>query len=370
MEKTMNQNILIASDSFKGSLSSQEIGDVFQHFFNNVHVIPLADGGEGSLDALKISNANLKKHYFEGMNTYGEVMKQHYFIDEQTAYIETASICGIDDRQDILRSTSQGIGLALSDAFAQGIKQIYVFLGGTGSNDAGMGLMAALGYQFLDSNGELLAAITENLNHVDSIISPSNGVDFFKIYLISDVVNELTGPMGTSYVFGPQKGAKASNIEEIEKGVSNFANVVSKHFNRDYRSSQSSGAAGGIPFAIMNCFNYEVFSGIDFISKKMGLEAAIKKSDIVISGEGRIDQQSFFGKTIQHVIALCQKYEKPYVLICGKNEMNHYYDPLCIGIFEMMDVALSFEESMTQGKTVLSRLIKLQVEEKIRQKAQ
>lgn len=234
---------LIAVDSFKGSMSSIEIGETIKEVLPNTDFIPIADGGEGSLDVLSYINPQYKWVTFEGADTYLNLVKQHYLINGDKAYIESALICGFTSKdKDILNSSSYGIGLALKDAFQKGIKHIYLFLGGTGSNDGGMGLLSALGYQFNQNN---LRPTSKNMIKIHDITMPKQPIHFESVTLLSDVNNPLLGEKGATYIFGPQKGGNPEMLNALEKGMENWAYHINHLTKQDNTMLPGAGAAGG-----------------------------------------------------------------------------------------------------------------------------
>lgn len=323
---------LIAVDSFKGSMSSIKIGETLTEVLPHSDFIPIADGGEGSLDVLSFLNPHNKWVTFDGKDTYLNPSKQRYLINGDKAYIESALICGFTTKEkDILNSSSYGIGLALKDAFQKGIKHIYLFLGGTGSNDGGMGLLSALGYQF---NQNKLKPTSKNMIKIRDITMPKHPIQFESVTLLTDVNNPLLGEKGATYIFGPQKGGKLEMLHELEKGMENLVSHINHLTKQDNATCSGAGAAGGLGYPLLGFMDTTIKSGIQYISKMSNLEEKIKAYDVVITGEGKIDAQSFDGKVIHHVIELCQKYHKPYVLLCGINELEDYDDPLCLGIYQ------------------------------------
>lgn len=353
----MNKKILVATDSFKGSMSSKEVGDIVTSILSEATSIPLADGGEGSLDVIQSVFKDSHKTSYDGVSTYGKNEKQIYLIHNNTAYIESALISGFKEARTILESTSKGIGLALLNAYELGIKDVYIFLGGTGCNDGGMGLLEALGYQFYDVENKILKGNTQNIRNIHLIKSPPKQIKFNSVNLISDVKNPLLGPLGATHIFGPQKGATDDIIDSLERSMNHYAQVISHHFQKDKASTPSSGAAGGIGFSLMNLFDVNVISGIKYISDIVDLDKHIQESDIVFTGEGKVDVHSFYGKTISHVISLCHQYNKPYILICGVNELKDYKDHLLLGIYQMVDYADSIEDSLVNSRKILKKLM-------------
>lgn len=353
----MNKKVLVATDSFKGSMTSKEVGEIITSVLTNAFDVPLADGGEGSLDVIQSVFKDTHKISFNGISTYGEKETHNYLIHENTAYIESSIISGFNEARTILKSTSKGIGLALLDAFERGMQDVNIFLGGTGCNDGGMGLLEALGYQFYDDKDQYLKGNTQNIGKIHTIKAPPKQIKFNSVNLISDVTNSLLGPLGATRTFGPQKGASIDIIDTIEKSMAHYAQLIAHHFQKDYASTPASGAAGGIAFSLMNLFDVEIISGIEYISDLVELEKHIIKNDIIITGEGKIDAHSFYGKTISHVISLCHQFNKPYILICGINELRDYKDDLLLGIYQMVDYSKNIKKSMENPSYVLLKMI-------------
>lgn len=359
--------ILLAIDSFKSSMSAHEIVDVIEENAKEHTFIKktLADGGEGSLDILQ-TTLDLEKIPLTTLDTYQRKIETYYLFDFEAkeAYIETAMICGLEalDPQDldVMESSSLGVGLAIKDAQKRGAQNINLFLGGTASNDGGLGLLKGLGYQLLGAKGQVLQGKTKDLGKLLGIIKPDKELSQVKLTLISDVINPLIGTDGATHVFGHQKGASPKDILTIEKAMVHYQEVLSTYFYSDFSKETSSGAAGGIPFALMNLFDFRVKSGIDFFWNLLELEDALASVDLVLTGEGKIDHQSFQGKTISRVIEKAREQNKKYFLICGLSDIpikKLEEDPLFQGILELRKHASSLEESMSDAKNILAKTI-------------
>lgn len=351
--------MLIATDSFKNSISSEEIAAIFAATFPNVVQAPLADGGEESLEVVS-SVIPCEKVVVETEDAYRRPLETYYLLNRKTktAYVEVAKICGLpsDMVLDVWKTSSYGIGIVLQDAQQQGAETIYLFLGGTGFSDGGMGALVALGFSFLDASGQVLPPVTESLEQVVTVLPPTAQLSVKKIYLVSDVKNRLLGPEGMTYTYALQKGATQGELPALERGTEQYAECLQQLSGRDCTTLASSGAAGGIAFALMNFYPTTVLSGIEYIAKLVELENKIKEANIVVTGEGCIDEQSFYGKTISHVITLCQKYQKPYVLLCGIAKIEHH-DELCKGVFQLVDYNTLENESLKEPEKVLRRLL-------------
>jgi len=322
-------NVLIATDKFKGSLSAEEVGEAISRGLRNanpnltIRFHPMADGGDGSLDILK-SHLNLEALEVDTVDPLGRRMRAQYYKGKGIAFIEVASASGLvllenHERNPLLTST-YGTGLMIRDAIVKGCHEIYLFLGGSATNDAGMGIAAALGCEFLDEDGTVLAPTGQNLTKVRSI--KKSQLKEIQFTLLCDVTNPMFGYKGAAYVYAPQKGADDEMIKYLDGGLQNFNKVIQQQLNRDVNQLEGSGAAGAIGAGMVALFDANLKKGFDTIASLTNLEEAIEGADWVISGEGRLDEQSLQGKVIDGVAKLCRKYNKPLRLIVGKNELN------------------------------------------------
>lgn len=317
--------VLIAPDSFKGSMSANTvidiIGKVALEFGMELNGIPLADGGEGSLSSLE-SVKDLVRRHLVVKDAYLNDKETYYLLssDQKTAYIEVALICGIEDFEvselDVLKSSSYGLGQAIQDACSKGVDDIYVFLGGSATNDGGMGLLNALGYEFYDKSSKKLKPISRNLELVESVSIPRKLIRP-NIIVINDVDNPLYGPEGATYIYGTQKGGETMELDMLEKGMIQYACILNQITGKSYHDMEGSGAAGGLGYALKTALAASFTSGSDFFSEALELSAAIKKSDLVITGEGKVDAQTFFGKVISKVLSLSEKEAKDVLIIAG-----------------------------------------------------
>ena len=348
-----------AFDSFKNSISSIKITSIVSQILPNVIEVPLADGGEGSLQILN-KYKRLERIELEVDDAYMNRKFTYFLYDKSTntAYIESALICGIEgldiSKASIYDSSSIGVGQAIKYAIdTYRCKHIYIFLGGTASNDGGFGLMSELGYEFYDIIDKHVTPILNNVASISSFKRTFNTDAHF--YLVSDVENSLLGPLGATHVFGPQKGVTIDILDDVEYRISLLARML----DTKNETRTSSGAAGGIGYGLMNIGDCTVLSGIEFFSNLSSLESHIMNCDLVLAGEGKIDKQSFYGKTISHIIDLCRRYQKPYYLICGYSELSieELGDPLCMGILPISVYSDSIEDSIFNGSKYLKKLL-------------
>jgi glycerate 2-kinase len=326
--------ILIASDKFKGSLSAKEVCEAIRTGLLkldpslSVISVPLADGGEGTSELLTLNskgsviNCSVSDPLFRKVNaSYG------ISGDGATAFIEMASASGLHllakEERNPLNTTTYGSGELIADAIARGVNKIILAIGGSATNDAGIGMATALGMKFLDQHGNELQPIGSNLNHIHSFDDTHFLLKKKKleVVVLCDVDNELYGPQGAAFVYGPQKGADNRGVKVLDQGLKHFAVVIKKEFNADVHFP-GAGAAGGLGAGAKIFLNAAFNRGIDFMLKALHLEDQIKLADLVITGEGKMDEQTLSGKVVLGVTNLARNYNKPVVAIVGKNELS------------------------------------------------
>lgn len=308
--------VVIAIDSFKGSLSSLEAGnaikDGIEEFCKDVDVIAVADGGEGSVEAM-MSGVGASRCEALVSDPLRRPLKAMYAKTDTLAIMEMASTSGLTllkkgERNPLLTDT-YGLGEMVRKALNFGIREFVVGIGGSATNDAGTGMLEALGYKFYDKNGNLLKANGGNLAKIsridDSKAMPS--LKEAKFSIACDVVNPLYGENGAAYIYGPQKGATIEMVEELDAGLRNFAKVTSELLGVDNSGLAGSGAAGGLGFGFVSFLGAELKSGFKVVSETINLKERLKGADLVITGEGRLDHQSIMGKTPSEVAKLAKQ---------------------------------------------------------------
>lgn len=326
------KKILLAFNSLKGSLSAAQanacVGKVLQEISEQIeiHSISMADGGEGSLDSL-VMHTHAKTVYCTAADALHRTIETSYLYNEQqqTAYIESAKSIGITllTAKEInpLEANSFGLGLVLLHAINKGAKHIYLFLGGTATSDAGLGMLSALGFRFLGEKGEEIKKLnTLNLLNIRTILKPHT-IHFPQIKLIADVKNPFYGPHGAAYVYAPQKGARDSDLPLLDSLLKHTADISVKQALPDPQHITGAGAAGGIAGTLAAWLHAEIISGAHFFEILHELDQHIAQSHLVISGEGRFDSQSLQGKFTGRLAELCKKHGKPLLLFCGKNTL-------------------------------------------------
>ncbi|MEZ7890122.1 MAG: glycerate kinase [Candidatus Wallbacteria bacterium] len=330
--------ILIAPDSFKGTLTSKQAGKIIAKAANKIlgkceiRILQIADGGEGTLDAVSESLCGRMK-YIRVKSIKNPLLKditaRYGIIGEETAFIEMAAASGLTlipyKNGNAMNTSSYGTGQLIADALKKGCRKIYVAIGGSATNDGGIGMMSALGVKFLDESNKVLQPIGRNLIKIREIditgLDPLvKKADFIGL---CDVTNPLTGPNGATFIFGPQKGANGKYKLELEKGMVNYANLLNKMFKVNIDSIKGSGAAGGLGAALVTFLNAELKSGIETIFKIIEFEGLLKKADLVVTGEGKIDSQSANGKVLAGIGRIAKKHSIPVLALAGSLSAGH-----------------------------------------------
>ena len=320
-------NVLIAPDKFKGSLTASEVCNAIEQGLLQfdetltIEKIPLADGGEGSLEIIE-QHLDLQTVSLEVSDPLGRSIKASYRLSETTAYIEMAAASGLDllkeDERNCLFTSSLGTGQLILDAYSRGITQIYLFVGGSATNDAGMGILNALGVRAL-GNDQFLKPIGSSLLDLTGFDETKQRIHATEISftVVCDVKNLLFGPQGAAFVYAPQKGADSRSVELLDQGLRNFAQVVLKQQGISVDNFEGAGAAGGVAAGIKAFFPANIRSGIEAIIEIVGLAEAVAAADLIITGEGKFDHQTLEGKVVHGVHHLCSRYQKRMAVICG-----------------------------------------------------
>lgn len=328
--------VVIAPDSFKDSLSAHGIAQAialgWQQVFPNAEIIqcPMADGGEGSIEAvLEVCSGQWREQLVQGPLGESVLAKWGWLDAKKTAIIEMAQASGIQllqpSQRDACNSSTYGTGQLVIAALDAGAKEIVLTVGGSATNDAGTGLLKALGAEFLDAKHNPLAAggialqnlAKINLDQLDPRIQQT------QFRLAADVTNPLCGPNGASHIFGPQKGASSSQVLELDQALSHFADVTAQLLGVDQRNEAGAGAAGGLGFAAKTFLKAEFRSGVEVIAELNQLAAKIQGADWVITGEGKFDAQTLNGKTPFGVAKIAQSANVPVIVIAGTLGENY-----------------------------------------------
>lgn len=322
--------VVVAIDSLKGSLTSMEAGIAVKEGIlaarpdAEVIVKPLADGGEGTTDAL-IEGMKGERVDLTVTGPMGTKVQAYYgYLEEtKTAIIEMASAAGITlvptDRQDPLAATTYGVGEMINDAIKKGCRNFIIGIGGSVTNDGGIGMLKALGFVFLDSQGNDVGEGAQALSKVAAISSTRTNPRLAEcnFQVACDVTNPLCGKNGATYIYGPQKGVTEDMKEPLDQAMSHYARVCASFLGKDCSLAEGAGAAGGLGFAFLSFLNARLIPGTSLILEAVGLEEELKDADIVITGEGRLDHQTAMGKAPVGVASLAKKYGAKVIAFAG-----------------------------------------------------
>ena len=358
--------MLIAIDSFKGSISSVEGSKAIASGIKDVYpdaeivTLPLADGGEGTVKTV-VQATRGKLVNKEVTGPLGEKTIAAYGIlaDGNTAVIEVAEACGLPlvplEKRNPLCTTTFGVGELILDAARQGCRNFVVGLGGSATNDGGIGMLQALGYRFLDSRGASISLGAKELAHIVKIDSSQVNplLQQCSYRVACDVNNPLYGPDGASHIFGPQKGATPEMVEELDRGLKQLAEVVSAELGVDIQNIAGAGAAGGLGAAFSGFLNAKLESGVDLILDMLEIEKHIVGADLVITGEGRIDDQTSMGKAPMGVARLAQSRHIPVIALGGSvvEETKGLHSLGIASIFPILSSPMTLEQAMDSTAT-------------------
>ncbi|MBF0705787.1 glycerate kinase [Alkalihalobacillus hwajinpoensis] len=346
-------NVLIAMDSFKGSLSSKDAGEAVKFGIKRVFpdsvvdVIPVADGGEGSLEAIQTLPGHFVMVPIHQLD--GKKRSARYYRTEQAAYIESAEAVGLhlisSDNLEPSRLTSYGVGELIQDAEEKGAKDIYVFLGGTGTTDGGLGMLQALGYTCFDHSCEELPLHQNPLLDTASIRESSSQLNA-NLYIVTDVDNPYAGQRGAAAVFGPQKGMKKEEIPTYDAALHRVADLLSLP-----PSQKGAGAAGGIGGSLYS-LGATYVPGIEWMLELLKVEEKLAVADIAFTGEGQMDDQTAYGKVPSGVGKLAKKHNIPCFALAGQvvELVDNLYETLS-GVLSIQQGCHSLEHALNPDVT-------------------
>ncbi|TXF90297.1 glycerate kinase [Neolewinella aurantiaca] len=361
-------NVLIAPDKFKGSLSANSVCEAIatgirrKYPAAKVAYHPLADGGDGTLDILE-DHLNLMPVTVAARDPLGRPLRGRYLLGFDFAFIEVATASGLvlltPEERNPLHTSTFGTGMMLADALNRGVRTIYLLLGGSATHDLGTGIATALGFRFLAEDGSEVPPNGAGLERIHRIVPPkAKPWEKTEIVLLCDVTNPLIGPRGSAHVYAAQKGADAAMIDRLENGGQILGRQFDEFAAADVSTTAGGGAAGGIAAGLCALLGATLRSGFQTISELTGLEAAIGRADHVITGEGRLDEQSLEGKVVGGVIGSCVRQGKPYSVVVGSNILSSGFDwpGEMAGVLEVMSLAGSTEQAMEEAAGFLVQL--------------
>lgn len=352
---------VIAIDSFKGCLSSAEAGKAAAEGIRSVYpeceilCLPIADGGEGMLEVLIEATDGQRIH----ISAHNPLMEWHaacYGIlkNGRTACIEMAGISGLPlvppEKRNPMLTTSYGTGELIRDALERGCRNFIIGIGGSATNDAGLGMLQALGFRFLDKEGKVLrtgcGGVLMEVASIDtSFVHPGLRTSHFTV--ACDVQNPFHGPEGAAYIFAPQKGADRIMVEALDAGMKNLAEVIFHKTGKDISNHPGAGAAGGMGGSLLAFLNAELKPGIQLMLDTLDFSNKIKGADLIITGEGKADKQTLMGKVPSGILDKARKQKIPVILIAGSVEnADDLYRAGFRGVYSINPPSITLEQAM------------------------
>lgn len=364
--------IVVAPDSFKESMSAKEVCDSIEKGLLSVSKdweivkVPMADGGEGTLEAL-VDATNGKIFNEKTLNPLGEEITSKFGIlgGKDIAVIEMASTSGLElispEKRNPYITTTYGTGQLMLKALEQNVEEIILGIGGSATNDGGAGMLQALGAKLLDKNGDEIGFGGYELSKLDRIdfSSLDRRLKNIKILVACDVTNPLTGKNGSSYIFGKQKGATPEMIEILDGNLLHYSKIIKRDLGFDVNNVSGAGAAGGLGAGLLT-LGAVLKKGIDIVIEANELDKKVQGADLVITGEGSIDGQTRFGKTPYGVVTIAKKYNIPTIILAGNvgKDIDILYDYGFDTIFSIMQGVDSLENALKKGKENIERTAK------------
>ncbi len=362
------KKIIIAPDSFKGTLSSIEVCKIIKselvklYPYSDIIEIPLADGGEGTCDAFYHSLGGKIVHTTVKSPLARNIASQYLMLENGTAIIEMAKASGItiEKENNALTAGSYGTGQLILHALNAGAKKIILGIGGSATTDGGTGCMAALGVKFKDENNNEIYPCGKTLNDIKAIDTSAldKRLKNTDITVLCDVDNPLYGKNGAAFVFSPQKGAKSEDVVFLDNGLQNLANVFRTQFSNDYSSFPGSGAAGGMGFAMLSFLSAKLKSGIDCVLDTADFDTHLKNCELIITGEGRMDKQSLMGKVPFGVAKRGQGTKVIAVVGICELKRDEYQKHGIYKVIETNEKHLPFEEIKDKAEEMLKSACK------------
>ena len=341
---------LLACDKFRGSLSGLEVSENLSEGILRVipdaeiSKSPVADGGEGTLDLL-IKAYGAERFPIQVVDALRRThtVEVGYSASRRLGIVEMASCVGLailsPNERNPMQTSTYGLGQALRQLVALGSGTILLAIGGSSTNDGGSGILEALGYQFYTKDG-LISPVGGNLSDVVEIRSPDNKImDGVEIQVASDVDNVVCGPSGATYTYAPQKGASDEDLIHLEAGMKHYAELIKGITKTDVFSAKGYGAAGGVALSLCTLLGAKLVSGSELVFTALNLEQKVLESDVIVTGEGKIDGQTLHGKAITPIVGCGLKYGKRVFLVCGIYEPSSQADLDTLPCFELVKLA-------------------------------
>lgn len=358
------QNFILVPDSFKGTLSAIEVCNIMKSSIKNLYKdaniisVPVADGGEGTVDAFLYALGGGKKSVWVSDAFNEQKILVHYaMLKDDIAVIEMAACAGlplVKNRLEPDKTTTFGVGELIIDAINSGAKKIILGLGGSATNDGGCGMAAALGVKFKDEQNQEFIPTGGTLSQIykidmNNIYSKIKDVEFISM---CDVDNPLCGRLGASAVFAPQKGADEDMVKSLDEGLAHLAKVIKRDLHIEVKDIKGAGAAGGLGAGSIAFLQSKLTKGIDVILDTIKFDELVSKADIVFTGEGKFDSQSLHGKVVMGVANRSQKYKTPVIVVTGAigENIQEAYNKGIIAIFSINKEPMEFSKSALKSK--------------------
>ena len=358
------QNFILVPDSFKGTLSAIEVCNIMKSSIKNLYKdaniisVPVADGGEGTVDAFLYALGGEKKSVWVSDAFNEQKILAHYaMLKDDIAVIEMAACAGlplVKNRLEPDKTTTFGVGELIIDAVNNGAKKIILGLGGSATNDGGCGMAAALGVKFKDEQYQEFIPTGGTLSQIykidmNNIYSKIKDVEFISM---CDVDNPLCGRLGASAVFAPQKGADEDMVKLLDEGLAHLAKIIKRDLHIEVKDIKGAGAAGGLGAGSIAFLQSKLTKGIDVVLDTINFDELVSKADIVFTGEGKFDSQSLHGKVVMGVANRSQKYKTPVIVVTGAigENIQEAYNKGITAIFSINKEPMEFSKSALKSK--------------------
>lgn len=358
------QNFILVPDSFKGTLSAIEVCNIMKSSIKNLYKdaniisVPVADGGEGTVDAFLYALGGEKKSIWVSDAFNEQKILAHYaMLKDNIAVIEMAACAGlplVKNRLELDKTTTFGVGELIIDAINSGAKKIILGLGGSATNDGGCGMAVALGVKFKDEQDQEFIPTGGTLSQIykidmNNIYSKIKDVEFISM---CDVDNPLCGRLGASAVFAPQKGADEDMVKSLDEGLAHLAKIIKRDLHIEVKDIKGAGAAGGLGAGSIAFLQSKLTKGIDVILDTINFDELVSKADIVFTGEGKFDSQSLHGKVVMGVANRSQKYKTPVIVVTGAigENIQEAYNKGITAIFSINKEPMEFSKSALKSK--------------------
>lgn len=358
------QNFILVPDSFKGTLSAIEVCNIMKSSIKNLYKdaniisVPVADGGEGTVDAfLYVLGGEKKSVWVSDAFNEQKILAHYAMLKDNIAVIELAACAGlplVKNRLEPDKTTTFGVGELIVDAINSGAKKIILGLGGSATNDGGCGMAAALGVKFKDEQDQEFIPTGGTLSQIykidmNNIYSKIKDVEFISM---CDVDNPLCGKLGASAVFAPQKGADEDMVKLLDEGLAHLAKIIKRDLHIEVKDIKGAGAAGGLGAGSIAFLQSKLTKGIDVILDTINFDELVSKADIVFTGEGKFDSQSLHGKVVMGVANRSQKYKTPVIVVTGAigENIQEAYNKGITAIFSINKEPMEFSKSALKSK--------------------